>query len=45
MTLLHDKVALEEVAKAGYKEAPTAVNSYFGPYVGMYFAWLSFYTK
>lgn len=45
MTLLHDKEALEGVAKAGYKEAPAAVNSYFGPYVGMYFEWLGFYTK
>lgn len=45
MTLLHDKAALEKVAKAGYKDAPAAVNSYFGPYIGMYFAWLGFYTK
>lgn len=45
VTLLHDKTALQGVAKAGYRDAPDAVNAYFGPYVGMYFEWLSFYTK
>ncbi|CAN0128834.1 unnamed protein product, partial [Ectocarpus fasciculatus] len=43
--LLHDKEALEGVAKAANKDVPDAVNSYFGPYIGIYFAWLRFYTK
>ncbi|CAM9477388.1 unnamed protein product, partial [Ectocarpus sp. 12 AP-2014] len=43
--LLHDKEALEGVAKADNKDVPDAVNSYFGPYIGIYFAWLRFYTK
>lgn len=45
VNLLHDKEALEGVAKAAHKNVPDVVHSYFGPYIGVYFAWLSFYTK
>lgn len=45
VNLLHDKEALEGVAKAANKDVPDVVHSYFGPYIGIYFAWLSFYTK
>lgn len=43
--LLHDKKALAEVLKTDRANAADAVNGYFGPYVGLYFAWLRFYTR
>ena len=42
--MLHDKPALDMVAKADFDNTPVVVRSYFGPYFGMYFAWLRFYT-
>lgn len=45
VNLLHDKEALEGVANAKHKDVPDVVHSYFGPYIGVYFAWLSYYTK
>ncbi|CAN0242461.1 unnamed protein product [Ascophyllum nodosum] len=44
VNLLHDKPALDMVAKADVDDTPNVVHSYFGPYFGMYFAWLRFYT-
>lgn len=44
VNLLHDKRALERVASADFQETPDNVHSYFGPYFGIYFAWLRFYT-
>eukprot|EP00903_Cladosiphon_okamuranus_P007574 g7348.t1 len=45
VNLLHDKTALEGVANAKHKDVPDVVHSYFGPYIGVYFAWLRYYTK
>lgn len=45
LNLAHDKEALEGVANAAHKDVPDAVYSYFGPYIGMYFAWLTYYIK
>ncbi|CAN0407436.1 unnamed protein product, partial [Hapterophycus canaliculatus] len=45
LNLMHDKEALEAVANAAHKDVPDVVHSYFGPYIGMYFAWLTYYTK
>lgn len=42
---MHDTKALEQVAKAGKDEALDGVQSYFGPYIGLYFSWLRFYTR
>lgn len=45
VNVLHDKEALDGVANAAHKDVPDVVHSYFGPYIGVYFAWLSYYTK
>lgn len=45
VNLLHNKQALQEVSKVKGTERADAMFSYFGPYVGLYFAWLDFYIK
>lgn len=45
VNLLHNKQSLIELAKAGAEDRADSVFSYFGPYFGLYFAWLRFYTR
>lgn len=42
---MHDRKALAEVSEASNKDVADKVFSYFGSYMGLYFAWLKFYTK